>query len=64
MVITMVITILYNYGYITYIAMVMVYTSIECENDCFEGKIEKTLKFKILGVVDQWGKAIIILDHI
>ena len=49
---------------ITYIAMVMVYTSIECENDCFKGKIVKTSKFKILGVVDQWGKTIIILDHI
>ena len=46
MVITMVITILYNYGYITYIAMVMVYTSIECENDCFKGKIVKTSNSK------------------
>ena len=23
-------------------AMVMIYTSIECENDCFEGQIVKT----------------------
>ena len=33
--------------------MVMIYTSIECENDCFEGQLVKTWKRKILGVVDQ-----------
>ena len=42
----------------------MIYTSIECENDCFEGQIVKTQKPKILGVIDQQDKTIIILDHI
>ena len=45
-------------------AIVMIYTSIECEDDCFEGQILKIQKPKILGVVDQWDNAIIILDHI
>ena len=45
-------------------AMVMTYTSIECEDDCLEGQIVKTQKPKIFGVVDQWDNAIIILDHI
>ena len=44
--------------------MVMIYTSIECENDCFEGQIVKISKLKISGVVDRWDKTIIILDHI
>ena len=44
--------------------MVMIYTSIECENHCFKGKVVKTSKFKLLGVIDQWGKTIIILGHI
>ena len=43
--------------------MIMIYASIECENDCFECQIVKNEKFQILGVVDQWDKAIIILDH-
>ena len=42
--------------------MVMIYTSMECENYRFQGQI--IYKFKILGVVDQWEKAIIILGHI
>ena len=33
--------------------MVMIYKSIEWENDCFEGQIVKTEKPKILDVVDQ-----------
>ena len=45
-------------------AMAMIYTSIEYENDCLEGEIVKTEKHKILGVVNQWDKTIIILDHI
>ena len=44
--------------------MVMIYTSIECENDCFEGQIVKISKPKTSGAVDQWDKTIIILDHI
>ena len=44
--------------------MVMIYTSVECENNCFEGQVVKIEKTKILGVLDQWDKAIIILDHI
>ena len=44
--------------------MVMIYTSVECENNCFEGQVVKIEKNKILGMVDQWDKAIIILDHI
>ena len=44
--------------------MVMIYTCIECENDFLKVEIVKTSKFKTLGVIDQWGKAIIILDHI
>ena len=43
--------------------MVMIYTSIECENDCFEGQIVKALKSKTLGMLDHWEKTII-LDHI
>ena len=31
--------------------MAMIYTSIEYENDCFEGEIVKTEKPKILDVV-------------
>ena len=42
----------------------MIYTSIEYENNCFEGPVVKNWTAKILGVVDQWDKAIIILDHI
>ena len=45
-------------------AMVMIYTSIECENDCFEGQLVKISKLKISGVVDRWDKTMIILDHI
>ena len=44
--------------------MLMIYTSIECENDCFEGQIVNISKPKTSGVVDQWDKTIIILDHI
>ena len=44
--------------------MVMIYTSTECEKDCFEDQIVKTYKRNILGVGDQWDKTIIILDHI
>ena len=44
--------------------MVMIYTPIECENDSFEGQIMETEKFKILGVVHQWDKTMIILDHL
>ena len=44
--------------------MVMIYTAIEFENDCFEGQLVKTSKHKISSVVDQWDKTIIILDHI
>ena len=44
--------------------MVMIYTSIECENNCFEGQIVKISKPKTFGVVDQCVKTIIILDHI
>ena len=44
-------------------AVVMIDTSIEYGKDCFEGQIVKTWKPKILGVVDQWDKTIIILDH-
>ena len=44
--------------------MALIYTSIEFENDCFEGQLVKTSKAKISGVVDQWDKTIIILDHI
>ena len=43
--------------------MVIIYTSIECESNCFEGQMVKIQKPKILGVVDQWDKTIIILDH-
>ena len=34
--------------------MVMIYTSIECENNCCEGQIVKISKPKTFGVVDQW----------
>ena len=44
--------------------MVIIYPSRECKNDCFEGQTAKTLKFRILGVVDQLGKRIIVLDHV
>ena len=44
--------------------MIIIYTSIGNENDCFEGQIMKNWKFKILGVVDQWAKTIISLDNI
>ena len=43
--------------------MVMIYISIEYESNCFEGQMVKIQKPKILGVVDQWDKTIIILDH-
>ena len=33
--------------------MVMIYTSTECENDCFEEQIMKTQKRNILRVGDQ-----------
>ena len=42
----------------------MIYTSAECENNCFEGQIVKISKHKTSGIVDQWDKTIIILDHI
>ena len=42
--------------------MVMIYTLIKRESDYLEDKIVKTWKFKILGVVNQWDKTIIILD--
>ena len=32
-------------------------------NDCFEDQIVKFQNFNFLGVVDQLGKMIIILDH-
>ena len=44
--------------------MVMISSWIEGENDGFEDQLMKNLKFKILGVVDRWGKPIISLDHI
>ena len=44
--------------------MALIYTSIEFENDCFKGQLVKTSKPKISGVVNQWDKTIIILDHI
>ena len=44
--------------------MVMIYISIEYESNCFEGQMMKIQKPKILGVVDQWDKTIVILDHI
>ena len=44
--------------------MVVIYTSIECEKDCFEGQIVKTSKPKISDIVDGWDRTIIILDHI
>ena len=36
--------------------MVMIYTSTQCQNDCFRGQIVKTQKQKILGVGDQSDK--------
>ena len=45
-------------------SMVMIYTSTECENDCFEEQIMKTQKRNILRVGDQWDKTVIILDHL
>ena len=33
--------------------MVLINTSIECENNCFEGQIVKISKPKTSGVVDQ-----------
>ena len=45
-------------------SMVMIYTSTECENDCFEEQIMKNQKRNILRVGDQWDKTVIILDHL
>ena len=44
--------------------MVIIYISIECENDCFEGQRVKIEKFKIMSVATQWTKTFIILDSI
>ena len=44
--------------------MVIIYISIECENDCAEGQRVKIEKFKIMSVVTQWTKTFIILDSI
>ena len=44
--------------------MVMIYRSIECENNCFAIQVVKISKPKTFGVVDQCVKTIIILDHI
>ena len=40
-------------------AIVIIYTSIQSENDCFQSQIVKTWQPKILGVVDQLDKTII-----
>ena len=45
-------------------AMIMVCTSIECGNYWYEGQIVKTKKLKMLGMVDQRKKTIVISDHI
>ena len=37
-------------------AMIIIYTSIEYENNCFEGQIVKSQNLKILGVEDYWSK--------
>ena len=36
--------------------MIVIYTSIECETDRFQGQIMKIYSFKILGTADQWEK--------
>ena len=40
----------------------MIYTSTECENDCFECQIVNNQKLKLLAMVDNWDKTIIIAD--